>query len=65
MATRDHESSSRRRNNGADSGHGPIKRSLGNLGRSRDSARERVRMIDDCQEDQDAVLGLCGGLIYK
>ena len=65
MATRDHKSSSRCRNDDADAGHGLIKCSLGNLGWSRDLVQEKERTIDDCQEDQDVVLGLCGDLIYK
>ena len=49
----------------ADAGQGPIK-CAGQLGSKDTDFREEWKgQVDDCQEDQDGVLGLRGGLIYK
>ena len=64
-ATCGHVSSSRCHSVMADAGQGPIKCSQGNLGRKEVYHAEEKKKIDNCQEDQDAVLGLCMGLIYR
>ena len=49
----------------ADAGQGPIK-CLVQLGSKRGlNHREEKGTIDECQEDQDGVLGLRGDLIYR
>ena len=49
----------------ADTGQWPIKCSQGNLGRKEARKVEKEKNIDDCQEDQDVVLGLRASLIYS
>ena len=64
MATRDVKASSRHRSNGGRCWAIPIKCSKGNLGKKDICRTEEKEEVDDCQEDQDTVLGLHGGLIY-
>ena len=65
MAMCDCVSSSRRCPSMANAEQGPIKCSQGNLGRKGVCHVKEKKNIDNCQEDQDAVLGLRGSLIYK
>ena len=58
-------SSSRCRSVIANAGQGPIKCLHGNLGRKEVCHTKEEEKVDDCQEDQDVVLGLCTSLIYS
>ena len=65
MATCDAKDSSRRRSD--NSKHwAKANQVLGVTWGEEDSINQRRReLVDDCQEDQDGVLGLHGGLLYK
>ena len=65
MATRDADDSSRRRSDNSRR-WAKTNQVLDATWVEGDSIGQRRRkLIDDCQEDQDRVLGLRGGLIYR
>ena len=57
-------SSSRRHSAIANAGQGPIKCIHGNLGQ-KEVCHTKEEKVDNCQEDQDVVLGLRVSLIYS